>query len=171
MFKRVTPHGLASILAAGIFAGGILAGGSLATPASAQTATPAAPAPAAPPASAGTPSAPAGRAHAVVEKRIADLRSQLKITPDQTKAFDEFAGVMRDNANRMDALVATQVKSVQTMTAVDHMKAYEAITQARADDLQRSVPAFSRLYDVLTPAQKKIADDSFRKAAMAAQRG
>ena len=51
------------------------------------------------------------------------------------------------------------------MTAVDHMKAYEAVAQARADDMQRQVSAFSRLYDTLAPEQKKVADDSFREAA------
>jgi protein CpxP len=56
------------------------------------------------------------------------------------------------------------------MSAVDHMKAYEAITQARADDMQRQVPAFSRLYDSLTPDQKKLADESFREAAAAGAR-
>jgi Mlc titration factor MtfA (ptsG expression regulator) len=108
---------------------------------------------------------PAAKAHIVVEKRIEMLRSKLKITPDQSKAFDDFAQVMRDAANRMDTLLNTQAKGMPAMTAVDHMKAYEAITQARADDIQREVPAFSRLYDTLTPTQKKAADDSFREAA------
>jgi protein CpxP len=137
----------------------VLAGALLAGPALAQPTTPAVPATAAP-------AAPApAKAHAVVEKRIDMLRTKLKITPDQTKAFDDFAQVMRDAANRMDSLLNTQAKALPTMTAVDHMKAYGAITQARADDMQREIPAFSRLYDTLTPEQKKAADDSFRAAA------
>jgi len=134
----------------------LLTGALLAGPVLAQTTAPAAAA-AAP--------APPAKAHAVVEKRIEMLRTKLKITPDQTKAFDDFAQVMRDASNRMDALLSTQAKAMPTMNAVDHMKAYEAITQAHADDMQREVPAFSRLYDTLTPTQKKSADESFRAAA------
>jgi hypothetical protein len=140
----------------------ILTGALLAGPALAQSAPP--PAPVAAPA----PPAPPAKAHAVVEKRIEMLRKKLKITPDQSKAFDDFAQVMRDAANRMDTLLSMQAKAMPTMNAVDHMKAYEAITQAHADDMQREVPAFSRLYDTLTPAQKKAADESFRAAASGA---
>ena len=106
---------------------------------------------------------PAGaRAHPMVEKRIADLRAKLKITPDEGKPFDDFAQVMRDNANRMGDLVKDRTQGMATMTALDHMKAYEAMSQAHADNMQRLVPAFSRLYDAMTPEQKKLADQSFR---------
>ena len=133
----------------------IIAGALLAAPVMAQTAAP----------------EPAtGRAHVVVERRIADMRAKLKITPDQTKAFDDFAQVMRDNAARMDGLMKEQTPKLASMSAVDQMKSYEAVTQAQADDMQRLVPAFSRLYDTLTPAQKKIADDASRQA-MTGRRG
>lgn len=128
----------------------------LAGPALAQTTTPV---PAATPAA----SAPgAARAHPMVEKRIADLRTKLKITPDESKAFDDFAQVMRDNANKMDGLVKARQQGAATMNAVDQMKAYESMAQAHADDMQRLVPAFSRLYDALSADQKKLADTSFR---------
>jgi periplasmic protein CpxP/Spy len=146
----------------------VLAGALLAGPVLAQTTPPPA-APVATPAPAAPAAAPA-KANPAVEKRIETLRTELKITPDQTKAFDEFAQVMRDNAVKMDALITGEKKTLATMTAVDHMQAYEAITQARADDMQREVPAFSRLYDALTPTQKKLADDSFRQAASGARR-
>ena len=129
----------------------LIAGALLAAPAMGQT----------------TPAEPAtGRAHVVVERRIADMRTKLKITPDETKAYDDFAQVMRDNAARMDGLMKDQAPKLASMSAVDQMKSYEAVTQAQADDMQRLVPAFSRLYDMLTPAQKKIADDASRDAMM-----
>ena len=133
-FANCLPLMLAAVLVAG--------------PVLAQT-----PATAPAPAAAATAAAP--KAPAVVEKRIDTLRTKLKITPDQTKAFDEFAQIMRDNAIKMDALLTGQAKALPTMTAVDHMKAYEAIQQARADDMQREVPAFSRLYDALTPGAEE----------------
>jgi len=149
----------------------VVAGALLASPVLAQTAPPTPPAAAAAPAvTAPAAPTPPAKAHTVVENRITMLRTKLKITPDQSKAFDDFAQVMREAANRMDSLLNSQAKSMPTMTAVDHMKAYEAITQARADDMQREVPAFSRLYDTLTPAQKKAADESFREAASGSRR-
>ena len=110
------------------------------------------------------PAAAPGRAHEQAEKRVATLRSQLKITPAQTKAFDDFAQVMRDNADKMDALDKEQSPKLRTMSAVDQMKAYEAMTQEQADGMQRMVPAYSRLYDAFSPEQKRIADDSSRQA-------
>jgi len=105
---------------------------------------------------------PAGPAHAVVEQRIVELRRKLKITPSETKAFDDFAAVMRDNANRMEALMKEQAPKLPKMSAVDQMQAYEAVTQEQANDIQRLVPAFTRLYDELSPEQKKIADEQSR---------
>lgn len=139
----------------------------LAGPVMAQTAAPAPPSATPAPVVPAVPTPP--KSHPVVEKRIEMLRTTMKITPEQTKAFNEFAQVMRDNAGKMDILITAQAKAMPTMTAVDHMKAYEAITQAHADDMQREVPAFSRLYDTLTPVQKKAADDSFREAAAGRQ--
>lgn len=136
-----------------LIAGALLAGviSAQAAPALDQAAsTPAAPTPA------------GARAHPVVEKRIADLRAKLKITPDEGKPFDDFAQVMRDNANRMGDLMKDRTQGMATMTALDHMKAYEAMSQAHADNMQRLLPAFSRLYDAMTPEQKKLADQSFR---------
>jgi 3-oxoacyl-ACP reductase-like protein len=152
----------------------LVAGSLLAAPVMAQTpavtaappASPAAPTPVPAPAP-GKPTASASttpaRAHPVVEKRIEELRARLKITPDQTKAFDDYAQVVRDNSIRMDTLLKDQASKVPTMTALDFMKAHEAVTQEQADDMARQVPAFSRLYDMLTPAQKKVADDGFRE--------
>src|SRR5215472_1914001 len=40
----------------------------------------------------------------LVEHRIADLHSRLRITRDQAHPWDQFAQVMRDNAREMDEL-------------------------------------------------------------------
>ena len=116
------------------------------------------------------PPADAVKGHPAVEKRISALRAKLKITPDESKAFDDFAQIMRDNANRMDGLVKDQTDSIDTKTAVDQMKSYQAMATAHADDMQRLVPAFSRLYDELSPVQKKEADESFRNFGRPASR-
>ncbi len=100
--------------------------------------------------------------HPMVERRIAELRARLKITPSEERPFTEFAQVMRDNADRMEGLLQQQRKNAATQTAVDQMQAYGQLAQAHAEDMQRLAPAFSRLYDALSPDQKKLADQSFR---------
>ncbi len=134
-------------------------------PALAQTPAPAAPAPA--PAAITTPapapSAHAARHNAYVERRIAVLRSRLKITPAQTQAFEQFAQVMRDNASHMDALMAERQQKVSTMSAVDALKSYQAVAQQHLDDMQTLVPAFQTLYDALSPEQKTLADRDFQQ--------
>ncbi len=132
----------------------LLTGALLATSVLAQTTT-------SPPPAATT---EAAKPHPDVEKRIAQLSATLKITPAQTKAFDDFAQVMRDNADKLDALIQARRQTAPTLSAVDQMKSYEEQAQARADEMHRLVPAFSQLYDTLTPEQKKIADDDFRNS-------
>ncbi len=110
------------------------------------------------------------RAHAMVERRISELHSQLKITPSQQSVFDAFANVMRDNAGRMTGLLQDRRKTLGSMNAVEQMKGYQEVAQAHAEDMQRLVPAFEHLYEALTPEQKKLADTSFRDFANSAGR-
>ena len=102
---------------------------------------------------------------AAIEKRIADLHSRLKITPAEQKPFDDFAQVMRDNAQRMGGLVQKRQASFATGSAVEQMQSYSEMAQAHAEDMQNLTPAFSGLYDALSPDQKKAADQSFRQFA------
>ncbi len=76
----------------------------------------------------------------VVERRITELHSKLKITAAEQKPFDDFAQAMRDNAHRMDDLVAKR-RAAATATAVDQMKAYADLAQAHAEEVHASVAA------------------------------
>jgi len=148
-----------------------LIGALAALPALAQTAAPAgapATAPSAAPAAASIPATaePASRGarrNSSVDRRIDTLRTKLKITPAETKVFDDFAQVMRDNATHMDTLMEQRQQSVSTMSAVDAMKSYQSIAQQHAEDMQRLVPAFATLYDALSPEQKTLADRDFQQ--------
>ena len=137
---------------------GLLAGLLAAAPVLAQI-TPAAPA------TAPAQSAPAGKVNLAVEHRITELHSSLKITPAEQKPFDDFAQVMRENASQMAGLVQQREQAAKTGTAVDQMRSYTEMAQAHSQDMQRLLPAFSTLYDALTPEQKKSADQSFRAFA------
>ncbi|MGC1412251.1 MAG: Spy/CpxP family protein refolding chaperone [Acetobacteraceae bacterium] len=101
----------------------------------------------------------------LVERRIADLRSRLHITPQQSQPWDQFAEVMRDNAKAMDTIYQQRAEKLGSMTAVDNMQSYAQIEQERAQDMQKLVPAFQTLYGSLSDQQKKTADQMFRNYA------
>ncbi len=149
----MTRYRLASRLMAGL-----LMAAPVATQAAAQAGPVAAPGAVAA-AKPGTPRA------AAVERRITDLRTRLKITPEEQKPFDDFAQVMRDNEQRMDGLVTKRQASFATGSAVDQMQSYTDMAQAHAEDMQHLTAAFATLYNALSADQKKQADLSFRQFA------
>jgi len=99
-----------------------------------------------------------------VEQRITTLKAALKITPDQEKKWEGVAQAMRENASRMEKLVAEKRKlSPDKTTAVDDLKTYQEFTETRLDGLKHLTSAFKSLYDSMTPEQKKNADTVFEK--------
>ena len=98
-----------------------------------------------------------------VEQRITQLHSELKVTPDQESKWNSVAQAMRDNAAKMEKLVAEKRQQApQNMTAVDDLKTYQEFAQAHVDGLKNLSSAFSTLYDAMPDAQKKNADEVFR---------
>ena len=120
--------------------------------------TPAAFAADTPTAAKATAESPAERA----DERIKLLHDQLKITPDQETKFGKLADVMRDNAKEMGDAVEKRHEAKQTTSALDDLKAYQAVAQAQADGLKALVPAFETLYGSLSDSQKAQADELFR---------
>jgi LTXXQ motif family protein len=115
-------------------------------------------------------SRPAGETmEQLAEQRSADLRARLHITPQQQSQWDQFAQVMRDNAKDLDQAYQQRAASFNAMNAVENMQSYAQIEQARAQDLQKLVPAFQALYASLSDDQKKQADELFRNQAEKAQ--
>jgi len=99
-----------------------------------------------------------------VEQRIATLKTALKITPDLEPKWTNVAQAMRDNASKMEKLVATKrAIPPEKTTAVDDLKTYQEFTEVRLDGLKHLNSAFKSLYDAMTPEQKKNADMVFEK--------
>ena len=147
-FKVTRPVAIASVAATALMAGALM-------PASAQPKDADKP----PAAAAATSNKPE-----TVEHRITTLKAALKITPDQEKKWDGVAQAMRDNASRMEKLVAEKRKiAPEKTTAVDDLKTYQEFTEARLDGLKHLTSAFKSLYDSMTPEQKKNADTVFEK--------
>jgi len=97
-----------------------------------------------------------------VEKRIATLHAQLKITPAQEAQWQQFADVMRDNAQKMAQDAAARAQKYQSLNAVDNLKSYAEIAVEHGQNVQRLAAAFERLYNSLSPEQQKLADGVFR---------
>ncbi|HEX3972972.1 MAG TPA: Spy/CpxP family protein refolding chaperone [Stellaceae bacterium] len=123
---------------------------------------------AAPPAGSAAPSSSAStgtqavkpRSDAQVEARITQLHKQLKITKDQESDWNTVAQDMRDNARAMSTDLSARNNS-KTMNAADNLKSYAKIADTYADGLKKIAPDFATLYDKMSPAQKKIADQAF----------
>ena len=101
--------------------------------------------------------APAPPGGSEVDRDIADLRKQLKITPQQEPQFNAFAEVMRSNAQELDAQMR-QGSPNQNPNAVETLKQAQQLTETQAAGLKRLVPAMQALYDSLSDPQKKTAD-------------
>ena len=97
-----------------------------------------------------------------VEARIKTLHAQLKITPDQEQEWGAVASVMRNSASNIDQLSQQRTKDRTSMSAVDNLKSYQGIADAHADEMNKLVPAFSALYDKMSPDQQKNADQVFK---------
>ena len=139
---------LASLTGAALFAGSLV-------PATAQSPDDKKP----PAAAAATSSKPE-----TVEQRIATLKTALKITPDLEPKWTNVAQAMRDNASKMEKLVATKrAIPPEKTTAVDDLKTYQEFTEVRLDGLKHLTSAFKSLYDAMNPDQKKNADMVFQK--------
>jgi len=108
-----------------------------------------------------------------VETRIRDLHSKLGITPAQEDRWNSVAQVMRENAQNLDSIEQTRLDNASRMTAVEDVRSYSELADAHAQGLKNFVPAFQALYDSLSPAQQKNADQMFRgrMQAQAATRG
>src|SRR5271169_572658 len=102
-----------------------------------------------------------------VEAHINAMRRQLHIKTAQETQWNAVAQVMRDNAHAIADLREEGTEQAKSMTAIDHIKAYAAITDAQAAGIHKFLPAFQTLYDTMSDAQKKTADALFRSHSLA----
>jgi nicotinamidase-related amidase len=98
-----------------------------------------------------------------VEQRITALHTELKITPEQDAKWNDVAQAMRENAAKMEKLVAEKRTSApQEKTAVEDLKTYSAFAQAHVDGLKNLTASFEVLYRAMPDGQKKNADTVFQ---------
>jgi len=109
--------------------------------------------------------APGNNAEQRVETHIKQLYAQLRITPAEQPQWEQFAQVMRDNARDMDKAFVQRAQQFPTMSAVQNMQSYQQLAEAHAQHLQKLVPAFDNLYNVMPDQQKQLTDQVFRANA------
>jgi len=99
-----------------------------------------------------------------VEQRSQMLKTSLQIKPEQESKWNAVAQAMRDNAAKMEKLVADKRKlSPDKTTAIDDLKTYQDFAEAHLDGIKHLMSPFKSLYDAMTPDQKKNADQVFEK--------
>lgn len=104
-------------------------------------------------------------AEAGVEDKIADLHARLEITNAQQGSWDQFAQVMRDNAQSIDQAFQQRVKSLPDMNAIENLQSYADLAAEHAKEVQKLVLAFQSVYNTFSDSQKRRADDVFRTDA------
>jgi protein CpxP len=98
----------------------------------------------------------------LVEQRIKDLHSQLKITDKQATQWDAFAQTMRDNAQKTRIAFHDRAQKLSSMDANEAMSSYASLAQLHADNMKNLASSMHDLYSVLSDEQKSIADSAFR---------
>ncbi len=99
------------------------------------------------------------------DKRMAELKAQLQLTPAQEGAWNQFAEAMRP-AGAMPRPDHEALMKLPTPERIDQMRALRQQHMAQMDQRAEATKAF---YNALTPEQKKRFDD--QTARMMARQG
>lgn len=95
-----------------------------------------------------------------IDGRIAFLKAELKITPAQTAQFDKVAQAMRQNtAERHKAFEPMSADRSRPQSALEHLETGARLAAMHAQQTDRFLAAFRPLYNSMSPAQKKVADE------------
>lgn len=99
------------------------------------------------------------------QEHLARLKTDLKITPAQDKAWQGFATQVTQQAEAMKTRFAQRPdpKAEAQMHAPDRMAQQLAQMQERLKDMQAMRDRVADLYAVLTPAQQTLADQHFAR--------
>jgi len=97
----------------------------------------------------------------LVDGRIAFLKAELKITPEQETQWQSVATALRQNANALDQAMSSARQQRGTMDAVQRLTVREQFDKARTENDGRLLAAFKPLYASLSPEQQQIANQLF----------
>ena len=106
-----------------------------------------------------------GRMTAHIEGRLAFLKAELNITPEQEALWKDYANAVRamqTMSGRCTTLMGDSDASEKSLP--DRLDAQEQFVAARLDALRATNKALKPLYQALSDAQKKLADQLIRSS-------
>ena len=105
---------------------------------------------------------------AAAEGHLAALKVELKITPDQDKAWQAFTAKARQQAEAMPAYRAQMFAQMHAtdQSAPDRLAQRTEFAKQRIANMETMAAAVKDLYAVLTPEQKTLADNQLAHGPM-----
>jgi hypothetical protein len=100
-----------------------------------------------------------GQREGYVEGRIAFLKTELKITPEQAKLWDAYADALRASAKTMAGMHAAMTTIMTATNLPERLDAVESVMTERLDAFKKAKAAALPLYAALSAEQKATADD------------
>jgi hypothetical protein len=101
-----------------------------------------------------------GRMTAHIDGRLAYLKAELKITPEEESLWNDYAAAVKDNAKslgeRCTALVAKSKDKLPSLP--ERLDIHDQFMTARLDALRSIGKALKPLYAALSDEQKQLAD-------------
>jgi hypothetical protein len=94
------------------------------------------------------------------EGHLAALKTDLKITPAQEKAWEAYANELKQQAQSMQEWHAAMFANPQA-TALERSELRTKMIKQREQQAEKTAAAFKDLYAALTPDQKAVADRRF----------
>ena len=94
----------------------------------------------------------------LVDGRIAFLKAELKVTPEQETQWQSVATALRQNANALDQAITSARQQRGTMDALQRLTVREQFDKVRTENDERLLSAFKPLYASLSPEQQQIAN-------------
>jgi hypothetical protein len=99
-----------------------------------------------------------GNMAAMVEGRLAYLKSALGITQEQEPVWISYVDTVKSQVAAMQGMHQNMIEVMQKGSAVDRMDARIGAMEAMLDAMKAMKPATEKLYAGLKDEQKKIAD-------------
>lgn len=94
-----------------------------------------------------------------IEGRIAFLKAELGITPEQEDAWNDYAEALRESASSMQAMHARMMSGDVPESLPERMALHQEMMSARIDALEGLTEATEELYEALSPEQRQTANN------------
>jgi hypothetical protein len=93
-----------------------------------------------------------------IEGRLAFLKAELGITPEQEQVWNAYADALRETATSMQGMHDQMMSGGMPATLPERLERHEQMMTARLDALEKTKATAVPLYNALSPEQKQAAD-------------